>query len=139
MPLPDPEPIPPDSILNTIKKILGLEIDYDAFDTDVIVSINSVLMGLTQIGIGPAGGFSITGPNEVWSDLLGEATNLAAVKSFIHLKVKLLFDPPTSSYVLESMNKQAAEFEWRLNIQVDPDPNAVVVEEVVDDYPWYDV
>lgn len=137
VPVITPEPIPPSSILNTIKKMLGLEIDYDAFDTDIIVNINSVLMGLTQIGVGPTTGFLITGADEVWSDLVGETTPISAVQTFIYLKVKILFDPPTSSSVLDALTRQASEFEWRLSVQVDP--GEVATEEVVaDDYPWFD-
>jgi hypothetical protein len=119
-----------DSILDTIKKMLGLASDYDAFDTDLIVHINSVFMTLQQLAVGPAEGFSITGPTETWTNFLAPGVNLAGVKSYVFIKVRILFDPPTSSFVLDSLGRQAAEFEWRSNIQAEPAPPIVsVVEE----------
>lgn len=108
-----------ESILNTIKKMLGIDADYNAFDTDVMVDINSVLMALNQLGVGPERVFSISGATETWQDFLGERFDLQAVKSYIYLKVRMLFDPPSSSFVLDSMKNQAEEFEWRLNIQAE--------------------
>lgn len=124
----NPEEVPSESILNTIKKMLGLELDYDAFDTDIIVNINSVMMGLTQIGIGPIDGFAVTGVYETWSDFLG-TTSAHAVKSFIYLKVKIMFDPPSSSFVLDAITKQASEFEWRLAAKAE----LKVIEEIEDE------
>jgi hypothetical protein len=109
----------PNSILGTIKKMLGISYDDSSFDTDIIMNINSVFMILEQLGIGPDGGFSILGNTEIWSDYLGDITNLEGIKSYIYLKVKILFDPPTSSAVLDAINRQISEFEWRLNIQVE--------------------
>ncbi len=106
-----------ESILNTIKKMLGIESDYDAFDTDIIVNINSALLTLTQLGIGPSDGFIITDKSSVWSDLIGDTKTLVAVQNFIYLKVRTLFDPPSSSFVLDAMNKQIEELTWRLNVQ----------------------
>lgn len=108
-----------ESILLTIKKMLGLEDDYGAFDTDVIVGINSAIFVLTQLGIGPQGGFSIHGPGETWRELIGNAKNLEAVKSYIYIKTRLVFDPPTNSFLLDALNKQAQEFEWRLNVNAE--------------------
>lgn len=108
-----------DSILLTIKRMLGIESQYTHFDQDVIFDINTVLMTSNQIGVGPETGFLITGASETWKDLLGERTDLEAVKSYIYLKVRLLFDPPSSSFVLDAMQRQAAEIEWRLLIQVE--------------------
>ena len=105
-----------ESILTSIKKLLGIEESYEHFDRDIIMHINSVLATLTQLGVGPARGFSISDKTATWSDFLGDATNLDAVKSFIYIKVRLLFDPPTVAAVLESMNRQASEYEWRLNV-----------------------
>lgn len=109
-----------ESILTSIKKLLGIEEDYEHFDTDLIIHINSVFMILTQIGIGPSEGFIIEDKLATWSDFLDETelVNLSAVKSFVHLKVRLLFDPPTGS-VAESMNKLLSELEWRLYIIAD--------------------
>lgn len=99
--------------------MLGIESQYTHFDQDVIFDINTVLMTSNQIGVGPETGFLITGASETWKDLLGERTDLEAVKSYIYLKVRLLFDPPSSSFVLDAMQRQAAEIEWRLLIQVE--------------------
>ena len=110
-----------ESILTSIKKLLGIEADYTHFDADLIIHINSVFSILAQIGVGPADGFSITGANEVWSDFIeGDSKMFSLVKSYMHLKVKLLFDPPLGSAVMESINRQISEFEWRLFVAADP-------------------
>lgn len=106
-----------ESVLNTTKKMLGIAADYDHFDSDIIVHINSVFMTLNQLGIGPEEPAHISSDLETWSSVLGEIKNVEAVKTYVYLKVRLLFDPPTSTAVLEAMNKQAAEYEWRLTIQ----------------------
>jgi hypothetical protein len=109
-----------DSILQSTKKLIGgIEPDDIHFDTELILYINSILMILTQMGVGPEEGFSITGKDDTWSDYLGEVTNLGGVKSYIALKVRLIFDPPTSSSVLDALNQHIQELEWRLNNQVD--------------------
>lgn len=108
-----------DSILTSIKKMLGIEQEYTQFDLDIILNINSVLMTLSQLGVGPETGFAIIGAEETWDDFLGDRTDLESVKSYIYLKVRLLFDPPTSSFVLEAMERQINEFEWRLNVQAE--------------------
>lgn len=110
-----------ESILYSIKKMMGLDPDYTPFDTDLILHINSVLMILRQLGIGPVLGYSITGPDETWDDYLGsDEPLLEAVKSYIYLKVRTMFDPPSNSYVMDAIQKQIAEYEWRLNVEVDP-------------------
>ena len=111
-----------DSILQTLRAMLGPSVSdaYTAFDTELIAHINTVLMILYQVGIGQKG-FRITGETETWGDFLGTATNLEAVKSFVYLRVKMLFDPPSSSFVLESMKTSAEELLWRLNVEVDPE------------------
>ena len=107
----------PESILTSIKKLLGIDAGYEHFDSDLIMHINSVFTILAQLGVGPANGFSISGKDETWNDFIAkEPNNFALVKSYMHLKVKLLFDPPLSSAVIESINKQISEFEWRLNV-----------------------
>lgn len=105
-----------ESILNSIKKMLGIQADYDHFDPDIIMHINSVFMTLTQLGVGPPKGFYIEDDTTSWLEFVPELTKLQAVKTYIYLKVRLLFDPPQSAAVLESMNKQIAELEWRLNV-----------------------
>ena len=102
------------SILNTIKILVGIEPSDDAFDTNLIVLINSAIMILRQIGISPSDGFSITDSSATWSDYISDIKLYESVKEYIHLKVAIIFDPPTSSYVLEAMKEQIKEFEWRL-------------------------
>ena len=106
-----------DSILKTIRKMIGPSIDYDYFDPDLIVHINSAISLLIQRGM-PS--FSITGTTETWTDYVGNRVDLNMIKQYIYLKVKMAFDPPQSSFVLESLKKQADELEWRLEAVVDP-------------------
>lgn len=112
-----------DSILTSIKKLLGITEEYDAFDTDIIIHINSVFMILNQIGVGPPEGFRIEDDSTTWTDYISDlsynSVKLDAVKSYIYLKVKLLFDPPLSSSVTESYKNQINELEWRLNLYTD--------------------
>lgn len=105
-----------ESILTSIKKMLGIQEDYEHFDADLILHINSVLMTVTQIGVGPAKGFAIQDKTAVWANLTKDEAKLNSVKSFVYLKVKLLFDPPASSTILESFEQMASELEWRLNV-----------------------
>lgn len=109
-----------DSILKTIKSMLGPDSDYEAFDTDIIIHINSALATLTQVGIGRAKGFRITGPSETWSDFLGDAEDLDSAKTYVYCKVKMVFDPPTNSSLSTAMKELCQELEWRLNVAVDP-------------------
>ena len=108
-----------DSILTSIKKLLGIAEDYTHFDDDIKIHINTVFMILRQIGVGPASGFSITSNTETWTEFLGDLTELEAVKTYTYLKVRLLFDPPTSSSILDSINRTIDELEWRLNTQAE--------------------
>lgn len=105
-----------DSILTSIKKLLGVTEDYTHFDADIIMHINGVFMILRQLGVGPEGGFSISDASAVWSDFLPEGSNLELVKSYTYQKVRMLFDPPQSSAVMEAMKRSIDEFEWRLNV-----------------------
>ena len=117
-----------DSILNSTKKILGIDSDYDAFDPDIMMHINSVFSTLNQLGIGPEDGFAIEDDVATWDTFLGGDLRLNSVKSYVYLRVRLLFDPPTVSYLVEAMKQQVQEFEWRLNVQreglswTDPNP-----------------
>ena len=107
-----------ESILETIKKMLGLPKDYDSFDTDILVHINTVLSNLTQMGIGPEEGFTITGYNETWSQFTtSDPLKTQQIKSYIYLKVKTIFDPSANSNVAEAINKAIAELEYRLYIE----------------------
>ena len=105
-----------DSILTSIKKLLGITEDCTDFDADLIMHINSVLMILTQIGVGPAEGFAIKDKEDYWEDFLSDTTKFESVKSYVYMKVRLMFDPPSSSAVMESMNRMISELEWRLNV-----------------------
>lgn len=109
-----------DSILTSIKKLLGIDENYEHFDQDIIMHINSVFMVLQQLGVG-ADSYSIEDKTATWSDYLGESgiANYQAVKTYIYLKVRLVFDPPTSSYVVEAINNQIKELEWRFTVQTD--------------------
>lgn len=111
------------SILTSIKKMLGIEPDYDVFDTDILIIINSYFMVLNQLGVGPKSVLSISGAEETWDQFFTGREDINAVKSYIYLRVKMQFDPPTSSYVMEAMKQQASELEWRLNIQTDDEVN----------------
>lgn len=105
-----------ESILKSIKDMLGPEVDNDDFDTELIMHINSVIMGLTQMGLGPSEGFEIEDETSTWQDFLPNLKKFSAVKTYIYMKVKLIFDSSTmSSALIEAFNRQIAEFEWRLN------------------------
>lgn len=108
-----------ESILTSIKKLLGITEEYTHFDSDLIMHINSVFMILTQLGVGPSEGFFITDKYTNWDDFISKGKSLESVKSYMYMKVKLLFDPPQSSAVMESMNRMISEFEWRLHIEVE--------------------
>lgn len=110
-----------ESILTSIKKLLGIAEEYEHFDNDIIMHINSVFMILTQLGVGPSKGFMITDSSASWDDFLPEDKGkLEAVKTYMYMKVKLMFDPPTSSAAMEATNRIVSELEWRLNVAVDP-------------------
>lgn len=105
-----------DSILKTIKEILGVSDDYDVFDLTIIIHINSVFSILSQLGVGPAESFYIEDESTTWDEFFSES-DLNLIRSYVYLKVKMLFDPPTTSFLLDAMNKQISEFESRISIQ----------------------
>lgn len=110
-----------DSILTSIKKLLGITEEYTPFDPDIIMHINSVFLTLYELGIGPPNGFSIEDDTAEWHDYISNNDILlGAVKSYMYLKVRMLFDPSLTSAVTELMKEQAKEFEWRMNVLVDP-------------------
>lgn len=117
-----------DSILNTTKKILGIEADYTAFDPDILIHINSVFSTLYDLGIGPEDGFAIDDAAATWDSFLNGDKRLNSVKTYVYLRVRLLFDPPTTSYLINSMKEQVQELEWRINTHregtswIDPTP-----------------
>lgn len=106
------------SILTSVKKALGIQAEYDNFDDVIVMHINSVFMILTQLGVGPSEGFSIKDDTEEWTDFIPEGSDLEAVKTYMHHRVRLMFDPPNGT-VIESMNRIISELEWRLNVRVD--------------------
>ena len=108
-----------DSILTSIKKLLGITEEYEHFDTDLIIHINSAFMALTQIGVGPSEGFAIRDADAIWSDFIPDPVKQQAVKTYVYLKVKLIFDPPLSSGAITAMNEQIKEYEWRLNFDAE--------------------
>ena len=107
-----------DSILNSVKKKLGIQEDYTHFDEDIIMDINSVFMILNQLGVGPDEPFTIEDEDAYWEDFI-DNTRIEAVKSYMYMKVRLMFDPPTSGFLVDSLNKQIAELEWRMLVQAE--------------------
>lgn len=106
-----------ESILMSVKKLLGPDSENSDFDTDILLHINSVLAVLQQLGIGPEEGFYVDDANTTWRDYLGDDTNhLSMVRSYMVAKVRILFDPPVSSAVMDSLNRICSEFEWRANV-----------------------
>lgn len=105
-----------DSILTSTKLTLGLDEAYEAFDQVILMHINSVFTTLAELGIGPTEGFAIENKDAEWSDFLGPSLRLNAVKSYMYLRVRVLFDPPTQGFVLTSMENQIQQMEWRLNV-----------------------
>lgn len=110
------------SILGTIKKMLGIPNENDQFDIDIIVFINMALNTLTQLGVGPKEGYSISSKEDLWEDFVGDDPRFEMVKSYLFLRTKLLFDSnQLSGAVIECYKEQMKELEWRLNVQVDPE------------------
>jgi hypothetical protein len=120
------------SILNSVKKVLGIAAEYLAFDQDIMMHINTALATLTQLGVGPATGFTVDNVDDDWSDFVDPTDHqYNAVKSYVFLRVRMLFDPPQTSYLINAQTDQIKELEWRLNVHreetgwVDPDPDWV--------------
>lgn len=120
-----------ESILNNIKKMLGLEADYSAYDQDIIILINNCMMTLQQYGVGPKQGFILTGASQKWSDFFSESGGkmLESVKTYIYLKVKMVFDPPSTSFVMDAFKSTCDEIEWRLKEQMESYPGDIPREE----------
>lgn len=118
-----------DSILTTIKKLLGISEDYEHYDQDIIMDINSVFINnLRQLGIGPVNGFMISGKQEIWSEFSEDSILVESVKTYIYLKVRLVFDPPDNSNLIASIERQISELEWRLM-----NAESICPKEVIDD------
>lgn len=109
-----------DSVLNTVKSMLGVEESYEAFDVELITHINSALFVAYNIGVQLVKHYTIDGPNITWSDICPDVNLIPLLKSYIGLKVRLLFDPPTTGVLHEAMERQVTEFEWRLYVESDP-------------------
>jgi hypothetical protein len=109
-----------ESIFESIKSLLGPDASYDVFDQDILIHINTAISVLTQLGVGPSTGIMVTGPDETWRDFIGDDKILQMVKTYIYMKVKIAFDPPTNSSVLNAYNEACKEYEWRLNVETDP-------------------
>lgn len=107
------------SILDSVKKVCGISDDYDVFDQDLLIFINGVILELTQNGIGPEEGYIVSDSTSLWHDFLGDFPNPGSVATYISLKVKILFDPPSSSFVIDAYKKQLDELIWRLNLEAD--------------------
>ena len=117
------------SILRTIKKMIGGAADTDEFDVDLIVAINSAISTLFQLGIETLkpdsdAGFSITGETETWDDLIDDYKYLDMVKTYVYLKVRLVFDPPQNSFLVDAIQSQIKEIEWRITVAVETDNNS---------------
>ena len=105
-----------DSILESIKKLLGIPKEYEAFDADIIMHINTAFAILNQLGLGPEGGYGIEGYDDLWDDYI-VSYNMSMIKTFIYLKVRLAFDPPSSTALIESMQRTLDELTWRLELE----------------------
>ena len=108
-----------DSILDTIKKLLGYPPEYTEFDTDIIVAINNAFFSLHQLGVG-TDAYRISDNQDTWTHALGSATDLESIKMYIYLKCRVTFDPPSNAFVMNSFTEQIKELEWRINVEVDP-------------------
>lgn len=122
------------SILNNVKKVLGIAEDYTVFDTDILMHINSAFVTIRQLGVGPSTGFFISGAEDQWDDFFAGDSRLNIVKSLLFLKVKLLFDPPGTSYLITLVENQIKEMEWRLNVlaegELQQEPRTVDAKEL---------
>lgn len=114
-----------DSILDSVKKDLGIVPDYNFFDPDIIMGINSALSILNQLGVGPSEGFSIKDDTATWQDFIPNDPHLEMVKTYVSKKTKQFFDPPTTGPISEAHERILKEMEWRINIAVDPRPKGV--------------
>lgn len=110
-----------DSILLSIKKLLGITAEYEHYDADIIMHINTTFIVLRQLGIGPKEGFAIENADAVWNDFIDadDDISVAMVKSYMYAKVRLMFDPPLSTAHIEALKQSVSEFEWRLNSEAD--------------------
>ena len=108
-----------ESILVYVKRLLGIQSDYNNFDPDVIYGINAAFSVLTQLGVGPKEGFSISDDSTKWNEFIKDTVRLSLVKEYVYLKTRLLFDPPSSNALIDAFNKTINEYEWRLYVASD--------------------
>ena len=108
-----------ESILENTKKVLSIDPSYTAFDVDIMMHINTVFNTLHQLGVGPVNGFQIVSNEAVWEDFIGNEILLNQVKSYIYIKVRMLFDPPQTAHAIRVLEEAAKEAEWRMNIMVE--------------------
>lgn len=118
------------SILSDVKKLLGMAVDYTAFDQDVTIFINAALGTLNQLGVGPTDGMQITGVDETWDILAQNVSMTELCQSYVFLKTKMLFDPPTARFPIQAMEEQLTEMEWRIHANVDSTETLPIVEPV---------
>lgn len=123
-----------ESILVSIKKLIGFDSDFDVYDKDLIMLINGCFATLYQLGVGPRdAAYKITSEADVWSEFIGENYNIESVKTYIYIKCRLVFDPPANSFITTALSDQAKELEWRLNVESDPGWKEETVTEEEDD------
>lgn len=119
-----------ESILNSIKKLLGLDASYTAFDVDITIHINSALATLNQLGVGPINGLMIQNADTTWDAFLGDDVLLNSVQTYVYLKVRLVFDPPATSFVIAAFEKQIEELGWRINVYQENKNHPLAVDPV---------
>ena len=126
------------SILKSVKKILGIDASLTVFDFDILTHINSAFSTLNQIGIGPENGYAIEDDSALWTSFVGTDPLLSSVKTYVCLKVRIIFDPPQTSYLVDALNAQIRELEWRLNtlremtLWTSPEEDPVIIDLVLD-------
>lgn len=108
-----------DSILTSIKKQLGILEEYTHFDPEIIIHINSVFSSLRQMGVGPSEMFIVKNKDDLWEDFIGNKEVLESVKTYVYLKVRLIFDPPASATIVNVFNENIKELEWRLHFSAE--------------------
>lgn len=123
------------SILTDVKKTLGIDEDLTVYDVDILMHINTVISTLTQLGVGPPSGFTVTDEADSWDELIPpDDPTYNSVKTYVYLRVRLFFDPPATSYLIEAYERQIEEIEWRLNVRSESsnwvDPNPSIPEEI---------
>lgn len=125
-----------ESILTSIKKSLGLTEDYEEFDSDIIMLINTSFATLNQLAVGPDTSLFITDKSANWSDFIENQTDINSVKTYVYLKTKLVFDPPATSFLITAFENMAKEFEWRLNVVIENQKPLIPTPDGSKEAPW---